>query len=312
VLERAGNARAGQGDGAGDRSGAGKGGTKDSGRGAGDKGAGDKGAGDKGAGDKGAGDKGRSDGSEVAAVRLGISYVRTIGAELAKLIAAGRPYGGMEDVVRRCGLSAAQAEALATAGAFECFGLGRREALWAAGAIAQANPKPPTADGRAHGRSQAATLAGLVAGTEAPELPGMGPIELNRADLWATGLSPDSYPTELFRSELDARGITTAAALKDLRNGAAVTVGGVVTHRQRPATANGVIFVNLEDETGLVNVICTLPIWQRYGQVARTSPALLVRGKLEKADGAINVLAVSFEALPAFAGTAALRSRDFH
>jgi error-prone DNA polymerase len=72
-----------------------------------------------------------------------------------------------------------------------------------------------------------------------------------------------------------------------------------------------VIFVNLEDETGLVNVICPLPVWQRYGQVARTSPALLVRGKLEKAEGAINVLAASFEALT-FAGAGTLRSRDFH
>ena len=56
-------------------------------------------------------------------------------------------------------------------------------------------------------------------------------------------------------------------------------------------TAKGVVFVNLEDETGLVNVICPLPVWERYGPVARSSPGLLVRGKLEKADGAINVLA---------------------
>ena len=137
-------------------------------------------------------------------------------------------------------------------------------------------------------------------------------VELNKADLWATGLSPDSYPTELFRAQLDARGIITAAALSGLPNGAAVTIGGLVTHRQRPGTAKGVVFVNLEDETGLINVICPLPIWQRYGQVARSSPGLVVRGKLEKADGAINVLAISIEALPPLAGAAALRSRDFH
>jgi error-prone DNA polymerase len=74
------------------------------------------------------------------AVRLSISYVRTIGDELAKQIAAGRPYTGMADLIRRCGLSVPQAEALATAGAFECFGQSRREALWAAGAIAQSSP----------------------------------------------------------------------------------------------------------------------------------------------------------------------------
>ncbi len=218
------------------------------------------------------------------AVRLGLSYVRTIGAELATRIAAGRPYGSIEDFVRRSGVSVAQAEALATAGAFDCFGLARREALWAAGAVAQSgaglesNQDTPQAtarggdgapasgrslgmgadrcqagkqtdarggDGPASGRSlgmgpggkadrrpgrgwgpstepagnrrprgrQAARLAGLVTGAEAPPLPGMNAVELNRADLWATGLSPDSYPTELFRKDLEALGIMPAASL---------------------------------------------------------------------------------------------------
>jgi error-prone DNA polymerase len=280
------------------------------------------------------------------AVRLGVSYVRTIGPELAERIAAGRPYDGMEDLVRQAGLSVAQAEALATAGAFECFGLARREALWAAGAIAQAGPGPaganstrPAAAGRGtggratgsragagggratggrvaagragHGSHQAARLAGLVTGTEAPSLPGMSPTELNRADLWATGLSPDSYPTELLRPQLDALGVVRAAHLSRLADGATVTIGGLVTHRQRPMTAKGVVFVNLEDETGLVNVICPLPVWGRFGHVARSSPGLLVQGKVEKADGAINVLAFDIKALPMLTGTTNLRSRDF-
>jgi len=238
--------------------------------------------------------------SQGPAVRLGTSYVRTIGDDLAERIAAGRPYKGPEDLVRRAALSVPQAEALATAGAFECFGLSRRQALWGAGAIAQAAP------------GRAKTLDGIVTGTAAPPLPGMSAIDLNKADLWATGISPDSYPTELFRSDLDALGVATARSLGAAPNGARVTVGGIVTHRQRPATANGVVFVNLEDETGLVNIICPIEVWQRYGKVARSSAALLVRGKLEKADGVINVLAASFEALPTFAGAAALRSRDFH
>ena len=76
-------------------------------------------------------------------------------------------------------------------------------------------------------------------------------------------------------------------------------------------TAKGVVFVNLEDETGLINVICPLPVWERFGPVARSAPGLLVRGKVEKADGAINVLAFNIEALPMPAGAANLRSRDF-
>ncbi len=230
-----------------------------------------------------------------AAVRLGISYVRNIGQDLAERVAAGRPYRGIEDLVRRNGLKVTQAEALATAGALECFGLNRRSALWAAGAIAQ--------EGRA------GHLAGVVTGAKPPPLPAMDATELNQADLWAIGLSTDTYPTELSRPKLDILGVTPAAGLAGLGHGTSITVAGVVTHRQRPMTAKGVVFVNLEDETGLVNVICPLPIWQRYGAVARSAPALLIHGKLERAEGAINVLAYRIEALELAMGT--LRSRDF-
>ena len=90
------------------------------------------------------------EGDRRPAVRLGISYVRTIGADLAKHIAGGRPYSGMEDFVRRSGVNVAQAEALATAGAFECFGSARRAALWAAGALAQAGPGLETETAQPH------------------------------------------------------------------------------------------------------------------------------------------------------------------
>jgi len=84
--------------------------------------------------------------------------------------------------------------------------------------------------------------------------------------------------------------------------------GLLVTHRQRPATASGTTFVNLEDETGLVNVICSKGCWARYRQAALSAPALLVRGRLEKVEGVVNVIADKLEALPL--GTPA-RSRDF-
>jgi error-prone DNA polymerase len=269
------------------------------GAGSGSAGSGSAGSGSAGSGSAGSGSAGS--GSAGPAVRLGISYVRTIGADLAKHIASGRPYSGMEDFVRRSGVSVAQAEALATAGAFECFDLARRAALWAAGALAQA--------GSDH--QAASRLTGLVTGAEAPLLPDMDAVETNRADLWATGLSPDSYPTELFRKDLDALGVVPAAGLAHLAHGTAVTIGGLVTHRQRPMTSKGVVFVNLEDETGLINVICTLSVWERYKRVALSAAGLLVRGKLEKAGGAVNVLATSIEALPPLAVPAALRSRDF-
>ncbi len=203
----------------------------------------------------------------------------------------------MADLVRRAGLNEAQVEALATAGAFGSLGLDRRSALWAAGAVAQARPD-----------RLADRLEGVVVGAAVLPLPGMSPVELGAADLWATGLSGDSHPVQFVRDWLDALGAVPAAALAEVEPGARVLVGGVVTHRQRPATAGGTTFLNLEDETGLVNVICSLGVWVRYRRVARSAPALLVRGRLERAEGVINLLADQIRALPLGAAT---RSRDF-
>ncbi len=216
-------------------------------------------------------------------VRLGIGVVRGIGEDLATAIAAGRPYGGPEDLARRTGATLAQLEALATAGAFGCFGLDRRSALWGAGAVAQGG---------------ADRLAGVVTGVTAPMLPGMEPREESLADLWATGISPDGHPTRFVREELDRRGVVTAVALKTMPDGVRVQVGGVVTHRQRPATASGITFLNLEDETGLVNVVVSKGCWARYRKVARATPALIVRGTLEQVEGVTNVVADKLEPLP--------------
>ena len=232
-------------------------------------------------------------GPEGPAVRLGLSYVRSLGEELAERVAEGRPYASMADLVRRTGVGEGHVEALATAGAFGSLGLERRAALWAAGAVAQA---------------RADRLPGTAVGAEAPRLPGMSPVELGAADLWATGLSGDSHPVQFARQRLDELGAVPADGLAAVPAGARVLVGGVVTHRQRPATAGGTTFLNIEDETGLVNVICSRGVWARYRRVGRTAAALLVRGRLERAEGVINVVADQLRPLPL---TAATRSRDF-
>jgi error-prone DNA polymerase len=227
------------------------------------------------------------------AVRLGIKEVRAVGEDLAKRIAANRPYTSMDDLVRRAEVPLPAIEALATAGAFRSLGLDRRAALWAAGATAQGG---------------ASRLPGIVTGVEAPSLPGMTAAEETVADLWATSISADVHPTEHVRAVLDERGVLTASQLRDAPLDERVLVGGVVTHRQRPATASGTVFLNLEDETGLINVICSAGLWARHRRVARTSPALLVRGTLERVDGVVNVVADKLEPLPLVATT---RSRDF-
>ncbi|GLY01866.1 error-prone DNA polymerase [Actinoplanes sp. NBRC 101535] len=231
------------------------------------------------------------------AVRQGLSAIRTIGAELAARIEEERdnrgPYRSMTDLARRTGCSTAQLEALATADAFAGFGLSRREALWAAGAAAQDKPD---------------RLPGTVTGVEAPMLPGMSDVDVLVADVWATGLSPDTHPARFIRDDLTRAGALPIDQLGGTEAGTRIRVGGIVTHRQRPATAGGVTFVNLEDETGMLNVTCSPGLWQRYRRVARTSTALLVRGRLEKAEGVLNLVADRLDAVtPPVSPT----SRDF-
>jgi len=240
---------------------------------------------------------------EQPAVRLGLRSVRHVGDDLAERIEAERiahgPYLAMEDLKRRVPLKLDVLEALATAGAFgsltdaDGVALDRRRALWGAGAVAQTG---------------ADRLAGVVTGVHAPTLPGMTDNEVSGADLWATGVAPDGHPTRFVRPALDALGVVPADRLREVDDGSKVLVGGVVTHRQRPATASGITFINLEDETGLINVICSRGCWTRYRRVARGSAAILVRGRLEKVEGVINIVAEKLEPLPL---GATLTSRDF-
>ena len=112
------------------------------------------------------------------------------------------------------------------------------------------------------------------------------------SDLWATGVSTDDHPLAHVRERLDARGVLVSTQLQHHESGRRVEVAGLVTHRQRPATASGITFLNLEDEAGLVNVICSQGMWSRYRRVLRDAPALIVRGVLERSvEGVVNVLA---------------------
>jgi error-prone DNA polymerase len=180
-------------------------------------------------------------------------------------------------------------EGLAAAGALESIGLGRREGMWAAGALAEIDPE---------------RLA-LSPGVDAPALPSMEPEEEHRADLWSTGVS-SRHPMSFVRDRLDGC-LTAAEALAMERNGSRIKVAGVVTHRQRPGTAKGVYFLNLEDETGLLNIIVLPDVWARHRMVVRKSPALVIHGRLEYHDGVTNIVARDFEPI----GVQTVQSRDF-
>ena len=232
------------------------------------------------------------------AVRLGLAGVTGIGTKVAERIVAERERGGayrdMRDLVRRTGLVTAQLEALATAGAFESLGHSRREAIWLSGSAAQDRPE---------------FLPDSLVAVQPPLFTDPTSYEVLASDLWATGLSADDHPLTHFRAALDARGVLTSRELHTAETDRRVEVAGLVTHRQRPATASGITFLNLEDEHGLMNIICSVGVWNRYRRIARESPALIVRGMLERSvEGVTNVVADGFTDLRVGVSHA---SRDF-
>jgi error-prone DNA polymerase len=233
------------------------------------------------------------------AIRLGLSSVRELGDQVAARIVEQRPvpagYASIEDVVRRAQVPLAALEALATAGAFGCFGLPRREALWAVGALSGVR------DGQ---------LPGTTPGGAPPPLPPMTAVEQTIADLWSTGTSPTSHPMQHARAYLDEQGAVPTGRLGQVPGEQRVLVGGIVTHRQAPPTAGGVVFMTLEDETGMANVMCLPHIWSRYKKVALECSALLIDGVVERQDGAVNIRARRIGAL-LVGGSNRVRSRNF-
>ena len=166
----------------------------------------------------------------------------------------------------------------------------------------------PSAEDRDSPRWFQPTIPGTEACADIPDLPRMTEAETTDVDVRATGVSPFAYPTQFLRPRLDERGIYRVADLMDVEAGKRVEVAGIVTHRQRPHTAKGVTFLSVEDETGLLNVVCSHGLWQRHRDIARRSGALIVRGMVERGDGAMNFVADFLSVLPL---NVTLPSRDF-
>ena len=231
-------------------------------------------------------------------VRLGLETVRGLGAAADRIVEArraGGPFWDLADLASRAHLSSAEVEGLARSGATESLGISRREALWAAETVAQGSWIQPF-------------LPGTEVGSAAPPLAPLTDLERLREDYRSTGLTTAEHPFALARPALRARGVLCARELAGRADGDIVSVAGIVTHRQRPHTARGVTFLSLEDETGLANITCSKGLWTRHRAIAMTAGALEVRGRLERADGVVNVVAHRLEELVL---PVAVSSRDF-
>jgi error-prone DNA polymerase len=225
---------------------------------------------------------------------------------------------GFEDLARRARLTRRTLELLAEADAFRSLGIDRREALWRMKALA---PEVSASE-------EAPLLAGLGLEEAPAALPRMRLPAHVAEDYRTTGLSLKAHPCRFFRPLLASLGAVPTEALKTMKDGARVTVGGLVLIRQRPGTAKGVVFATLEDETGVANAVVWQDVFSANRRTVMSASFLVVSGRLQRASDVIHVVAERFidlsgrlaqlkeageESPPRRAPEAKLqRSRDFH
>ena len=232
-------------------------------------------------------------------LRIGLGFVRNWGADIATRIVEERdkrgPYMSLPDFLRRtpASLKRPAIENLIWVGGFEEFGMTRRELLWQAGLWLG----PETDNDRTGGRDDhAQTELALADPYASLAFPALNPTDQMVAEYRIMRFSADLHPLTLIKSSLPA-GTVTSDRLPHLRQGSTVRVAGLVTTRQRPGTANGYVFVLMEDEYGSINVIVKPDIYKRDRNQVRMEPFLSVRGKLQKDGGTLNVIAYEVEAL---------------
>ncbi len=241
------------------------------------------------------------------ALLLGLATVKGIGEHLARTIVAERaangPYRSLGDLLRRTGLPRTAAERLIAVGALSELGLGRRELLWQFGLLA---PRPrlalsasggrpattatPAPRGRGRLTRQRQMALALPVEQDMVRLSDMDAWERMVADYGLLGLSPGAHPLGLLRGQLPPD-ILTTGQLRALRDGAHAQTAGLVVCRQRPGTAKGYVFLLLEDESGLANVVVRPDLYEARRSVIRGEPYLWVAGTVQLRSGSLNLLA---------------------
>jgi error-prone DNA polymerase len=235
---------------------------------------------------------------EAGALRLGLRMVAGLARSPADAIVQSRtdgPFVSFDNLARRTGLRSAALKKLARADAFGSLRLGRRAALW------QSLPS----------REPVPLFDNVDTQEPAAMLPPAEELQEVLADYGSTGLSLRQHPITFFRPLLDRLGAVPASRLRSMETGCKLQVAGIVLLRQRPSTANGITFVTLEDETGMVNLIVRQEVWERHRLVARSACALLARGHLQREAEIIHILVTRLEDWSAPLRDMRSASRDF-
>lgn len=231
-------------------------------------------------------------------IRLGLRLIAGLSKDCAEAIVAARaqrPFASIQDLCLRAGLDEKARSVLAEAGALASLAGHRNAARWAMAGIERQRPLLPGSPDE-----------------EAIELPMPRAGEEILSDYRSTGLTLGPHPMSLLRPRMRERRIIGLQDLQQRRHGSGVHVAGLVTQRQRPATAKGTIFVTLEDETGMINVIVWPHLALRRRRALLESRLMAVRGRWERVDGVAHLIAGDLEDLSGMLGGMQLPSRDFH
>jgi error-prone DNA polymerase len=251
-------------------------------------------------------------------VRLGLRLINGLGAKAEEVYETARangPFTSVEDFVRRTQFDRRALRHLAMAGAFDGFLEEpdlekRRTALWNVLDAARGDAGP-LAPRKKNAENETAARHRIRA--HSTNLPAMSPGELTEADYRMTGVSLNGHPMLHLRPLMTPNGVLSAAEVAQrARDGERVAIAGLVICRQRPGTAKGFVFLTLEDETGMINVVVTPKRFEQQALLISTTPLLLVRGVLQIEQGVVNVRADRFRGLQAEVGAEYARSHDFH
>ncbi len=236
------------------------------------------------------------------ALRLGFHLVRGLGSAQKERLEAALRGGAFTDLLtfaQRTRLEKEAIENLAVAGAFAPWFGSRREAMWALRALDEREA-----------RGELGKLMDVV--EPAVRFAPLGPKVETSFDLWSTGVTAKGQAVAHFRAQLDAKRVIPAKGLEAMPNHLVCRVGGLVITRQRPGTAKGFVFLTIEDETGLVNVIVRPDVYERYRRVIRTASMIVIEGVLQKEQGTIDVLARAAWVFDDEGVVGGVRSHNFH
>ena len=244
------------------------------------------------------------------AIRLGLEQVYGLGEAAGSRIEAARrdgPFRLLRELARRAALDRDALLHLARAGALASLGLDRRRAVWEAMQCLEQPAARPLFTGLDDDGDE----------DGGDFLPALTPEEEVVADYRTAGLSLTAHPLQFDRSWLAARGVATVAEAVGLPEGRRVSVAGVVLTRQRPATAKGMIFLTVEDETGAANIVVHPGVWERADLAARRAAVLVVHGRIQRRGAVVHVVSTRLESAatlrpePSTAAALPRMSRDF-